>query len=340
VSRLLPAQRKDTSEMTANEKLSQVVDQLKAGHVPGPVTVRELLSWFEVKKRGSSIVPWVRETLESKGLLTQPDFDSIWIDGEISFALRTDHQPPLPDPTFRVGRLESANRKPISVVPDDTLQKAVTLMLSNDFSQLPVMTNERELKGVVSWTSVGSRLALGITCKTVRDCMEPAHEVQADLSLFAAIALIVKHDYVLVRDATRVVTGIVTTSDLSVQFQRLAEPFLLIGEIENYTRRMLRGKFTVQELAGARDPADTQRVIKGVADMTIAEYKRLVEKPDRWEKLKLSVDRTEFIRTLDRIREIRNDVMHFDPEEIHVDDLSTLRDFVRLFQTLAQIKVI
>jgi hypothetical protein len=32
--------------------------------------------------------------------------------------------------------------------------------------------------------------------------------------------------------------------------------------------------------------------------------------------------------------------MHFDPDEIHVDDLSTLRDFVRLFQTLAQIKVI
>ena len=33
-------------------------------------------------------------------------------------------------------------------------------MLSNDFSQLPVMTGPRELKGIVSWKSIGSRLAL------------------------------------------------------------------------------------------------------------------------------------------------------------------------------------
>lgn len=67
----------------------------------------------------------------------------------------------ISDPTFRIGSLPAANKRLVAVNNDAPLAKAVTLMMQNDFSQLPVMQGEREVKGVVSWKSIGSRLALG-----------------------------------------------------------------------------------------------------------------------------------------------------------------------------------
>jgi CBS domain-containing protein len=34
------------------------------------------------------------------------------------------------------------------IPPDSLVEEAVTLMLANDFSQLPVMTSERDVKGI------------------------------------------------------------------------------------------------------------------------------------------------------------------------------------------------
>lgn len=51
------------------------------------------------------------------------------------------------DPTFRIGSLDAANKNPFVVSQDDKITKAVTLMLERDFSQVPVMQGEREVKG-------------------------------------------------------------------------------------------------------------------------------------------------------------------------------------------------
>jgi hypothetical protein len=225
------------------------------------------------------------------------------------------------------------------VAPDATVQEAVTAMLSNDFSQLPVMTGEREVKGMISWTSIGTRLALGKNGTYARELMDAHHEIRADASLFQAIPIIIQHQYVLIRGVDNRITGIVTASDLSLQFQQLAEPFLLLGEIENHIRRILANKFSALELAAARDPGDTERVVTEVADLTFGEYIRLLENPEHWKKLNLSIDREIFIKQLDRAREIRNDVMHFDPDPVPPDDLKCLRDLVQFFQRLQGVGV-
>lgn len=164
--------------------------------------------------------------------------------------------------------------------------------------------------------------------------MEPHKEISADASLFAAIQTIVENQYVLIRAGDGKVSGIVTTSDLSLQFRQLAEPFLLLGEIENHIRRLIDGKFTIEEVKQARDPADADRTVESVADLAFGEYVRLLQNPNRWQKLKLAVDRALFIEQLDRIREIRNDVMHFDPDGVADEDLLALRRFVRFLQML------
>ena len=62
---------------------------------------------------------------------------------------------------------------------------------------------------------------------------------------------IANQGYVLVRGEDKVITGIVTASDFAVQFRRLAEPFLVIEEIERYLRRLVDGVFSADEITEA-----------------------------------------------------------------------------------------
>ncbi len=343
------------------ERLAEISRVLRAGESSPVVTVRSFLKWFfGTQRRGHWIVSYIRTMLEEAGLQTEPDFESAYLDAEMRFELAdkmvpgaeaitaevsekisvADHaevrvlKAAFADPTYRVSKLAAANRQPTSVRPEATLAEAATLMMANDFSQLPVMTSERDVKGVISWETIGSRLALGQRPSVAREAMEPHAEISSDASFFTAIPLIVEHQYVLVRGSDQRIMGIVTTSDLSLQFQQLTEPFLLLGEIENHIRRIISSHFAQAELAAVKDSGDDARLVEKASDLTFGEYKRLLEEPSRWNRLGLQIDRVVFTQLLDRVREIRNDVMHFDPDGIPDDDLEILRDFARFLRTL------
>lgn len=331
----------------AEEKLENIQQQLSKGVAPPHETVRSLLLWFGASRRGWRVCSDIRATLKHYRLKTSPDFEYAYIDGLISFVPdgageKGDAESgiAIADPTYRIGRLEAANKSPVTVKPDATLPEAVTLMLTQDFSQLPVMTNDRDVKGIVSWKTIGSRLALEKKCGLVRECMEPAQEIGIEDSLFSAISIIAEHDYVLVRAQDKKISGIITASDFNIQFRKLAEPFLLVGEIENGVRQILHGKFTKAELNAAKAPGDEEREIEGVADLTFGEYIRLVESEKRWKKLKLAIHRVEFVKRLDCVREIRNDVMHFDPDGLEDTDLEKLREFAQFLKRLRDVGVV
>ena len=247
--------------------------------------------------------------------------------------------PAYADPINRISRLPASTCKPLSVSPETKLEEAITHMLTNDFSQLPVMTNERDVKGMITWASIGSRLAMGKNCSVAREVMEQHHEIRSDASLISAIGFIAEHQYVLVRGLDQKITGIVTASDLSLQFQQLVEPFLLLGEIENHLRQVISQRFTPTELKSAKDPTDAKREVTSVADLTYGEYKRLLENPERWDKLNITVDRKTCMEKFESVRRIRNDVMHFDPDGIPENDLMTLREFARFLQRVQLINV-
>jgi CBS domain-containing protein len=238
------------------------------------------------------------------------------------------------DPAYRISKLKGATNKPVFVAPTAELVEAVTVMLSNDFSQLPVMSGERDVKGVISWQSLGTRLALGKPGTLVKDLMDAPQEIRADLSIFQAIPIIADHQYVLVRGSDNRITGILTSSDLNIQFQQLAEPFLQLGEIENQIRHILGQKFSADELSQACDPGDAGRQVRSISDLSFGEYIRLVENPARWARVGLPIDRKTFCSKLEIVRLIRNDVMHFDPDGIPPSDLEHLRELARFLQRL------
>ena len=349
--------------MTIPARLSEIAEELNEGKSPSQETVRTFIGWFSAQRRGYWVVREIRSALKSLNIQTKPDFESVFIDAQISFTPDDTQKDPGPaatdstsgidtgidlggkmpisgdanDPTYRIGKLESANRKPVSVAPDWPTTKAITLMLVHDYSQLPVMTTDRDVKGMITWKTIGSRLALGKGTTRVRECMEGAHVVSASNSLFSVISQIVKFESVLVRAEDRRITGIVTTSDLSVQFRQLSEPFLLLGEIENHIRTLIEGYFDAAELSGAGDGSGTTRSIDSVADMTFGGYIRLLQIQENWKKIDLDVDRVVFTEELDRIRKIRNGVVHFDSDGISEEDQETLRRFVQFLQRLQSI---
>lgn len=262
-----------------NRHFAEIAQTLREDRATEPISVRELIGWFNVARRGVNVNWNVRRTLDQNGLTTMPDFEGSHIDGTVQFALAGApvHEaqpigavapqvadPPLHqevqvavqfvggagvEPAYRVSRLLDPKLRLVTLGPDATLEEAATLMLRHDFSQLPVMTNERDVRGVISWDSLGPAMTLGHPApRFVRECMRPQIEVRTTDSIFQVINRIIESSYVLVRDERRVVVGILTTSDLSQQFQDLAEPFLLIGEIENHIRALIDGRFTQQEL--------------------------------------------------------------------------------------------
>lgn len=346
------------------QPLADIATQVQEGQTP-LIAVRTLLSWFYgSQRRGRWIVSIIREALDELNLKTDPDFDWVHLDAFVSIIPKTgisaevestvtlDTQctaevevaerlsQPYRDPTFRIGRLDLANRAPRSVAPTTTVDEAVTVMLQNDFSQLPVMRSERDVKGLFSWKSLGEKKHFGTNIQTVSEAMDECQMVTVDSSLFDVLPLIRQNDCVLIKDGAQKICGIITAFDISATFGQLGEPFLLLDEIENHIRWLISGVFTRPEVAAVRDPASTGRVVENISDLTLGEYLRLLENPERWQRIQLQIDRATFIEELRQVAKIRNEVMHFDPEGLEDKDLTKLREFAIFLRKIQRLRTI
>ncbi len=353
--------------MNPIQRLSEISRQISDGKTPEPVTTREFLSWFGTKRRGSWKIQVIREHLAAAQLRTDPDFVSQWIDNPIEFRRTTVSSIAESgiveisgegtirvessgtgfvlganeveivvelDPAHAISRLKCANTSPLKVAPNAKLSDAYTEMLLNDYSQLPVMSGDRDVKGVISWQSIGARMAKGVSGDEVRHFMDSPQEIPASSSIFQAVPIVAQHHYVLVRAKDNKISGIITSADLSLQFKQLAEPFLVLSDIENNIRRLIRGKFTLDELRAVSVSADADRQIQRVDDLTFGDYVYLLGKPENWARLNVNISREKFCRELDAVREIRNDIMHFEPEPLDHVDLELLGKFSKFLSGL------
>ena len=227
--------------------------------------------------------------------------------------------------------LPSAKRMPLAVSREDSLRHAETLMLLNDYSQLPVMTGERTVHGLISWKSIGKAHVIGRAGPNVADCMEPEVRVlPADMPLLKAVDEIIRHEIALVQDHSRKIIGIVTTTDLSVQLRDLTNAFLLVGNIERELRRLIGCRFDVEVLRSLV-PAETGRVVNGVDDLSFGEYLRLLQAPENWSRLELKVEADVVLQRLEEVRRIRNAVMHFrseSPADLDLEGLHLTETFL------------
>lgn len=304
-----------------------------------------------VARRGWKVVEQVNNMLDNYDVLCEPEFGSAWFYGQIEIRPK----PKVPagkqeidteetDPTPRLSLLKAANLNKvkeagegkglISVTRDTQLNEAITLLILNDFSQLPILSGQRDVEGIISWKSIGRAIGLGKTCLTVSDCKDDVVILNYDEPLFNAVKFVLEKDFVLVRQKDKTISGIVTVTDIGEQFISMAEPFLIIEQIENHIRKLLDQKFNADELNFSASYEEKPKAVTSLSDLNFGQYVRILEDPKKFEKLKINIDRVLMVKQLDEVRKIRNDVMHFDPDGITIQNLELLRQTVLFLHTL------
>ncbi len=220
----------------------------------------------------------------------------------------------------------------MSVKREASLSEARTKMMLHDYSQLAVWNGRGSDVMAVTWESI----AKAQLCRqelTLSDAIVSARVVGLDDDLIPLIGTIANEGFVVVRRKDRELSGIITSADLSVEFETLAGPFFLLGEIERRLRRVIEGVFTPEEIREMRDVADRGRC---------GQSRRSELRGDCPSPRGSSTLRADWLacrpdarhRTVHRIREIRNDLMHFSPDPPDEDDRRLMRNFLMMFRTL------
>ena len=172
---------------------------------------------------------------------------------------------------------------------------------------------------------------LGKECNKVRDCKEEALIFSLNEPLFKVVKTILEKDAVLIRDKDKTICGIVTATDVGEHFISLSEPFLLLEQIENLIRKILADKFTKEDISHL---LELEKELNDLSELTFGQYIRIIENPTNFQKLKIKIDRAIFIEMLKKTCDLRNEVMHFNPDPIQDEEIEQLR------QTLTFLTVI
>lgn len=303
---------------------------------PRRLTVRQLMALWGAGRRSATTNDRILRTLTLHGLRTDPDFMTTGMAEEVAI-VRLGPEGPSKVASNRperltIGALPSATAGIVSITPQDSLEKALSLMVLNDFSQLAIPRRHGS-PGAVSWESI-ARARLRTPDAQLRDCILEAAVVPYNKALLDVVPDIVRAGFVLVRAIDNSISGIVTTADLSEQFASATRPFLILSEIEVALRHAVDRAFTAEELRGQLDPNDLDRDVRGAHSLTLGEVGRLLSPEEVWRRLGWWVDRSLFLREFDAIRLVRNEVMHFSPDPLDPADIARLETFHNLMTAL------
>lgn len=329
------------------------------------LTVRDLLRWWNASSRGARISARVEADLANHGLESWPDFRKVAMDTSIELRALSDPEQAedLDDVSvlgfenadessdgprvlvrsadlgeddgdadlgITVGNLPAALSGLISVSPDAGFERAITLMLMNDFSQLAVL-NGRQLRGAITWRSIAqARNADANT--SFSEAIVDAVSVDYDAELAKCLQLLENEDFFFVRDQSKQISGIVTAADVVKLYGQLATPFLLIGDLDRALRRVMSRKFTIEQIRRVADP-EGARDIQTYDDLTFGDYQQVLGSPELWTSLGWALDRRAVATRLDELREFRNDVMHFNPDPVSPTMVSNLRHFIAVVRS-------
>ncbi len=334
--------------MTGQEYLQDIKDNLEAGRNQNRMG-ENLLGAFGYVRRRATAIDEINAMLKKLGLAVDPPInadmplrvprirfslvepgDGVTMpeavhdqgtpepDGsESSFQDEEDIDINVPVLTFKVSELESADTSVAYVSPNASIHKAYTMMLLHDFSQLAVANQEKpyekDIEGIVSFKSMAKALMNGDPT-TVHDCLDSDFaSVQIDDDLKSVVSQLSENDVVLVIGRDNRLQGIVTAWDLAEEFAELVDPFTRIGEIEERLRTLVRkrlGKDRIAEFLKGHGPPGNDPA-QEISDMTMGELQSVLGHREHWQALELVFDRKDFIKALDRVREYRNELMHF-----------------------------
>ncbi|MFF6637713.1 CBS domain-containing protein [Streptomyces althioticus] len=342
-----------TTVRARHQRLKNAREQAEAGN-PESLTVSDLLGWWGVQRRGSLITQQIRAELDNHSLLTSPAFDKVPIDATVHLVVPPSNDVPTidesdavasvvdtagsederPEVGLPVGSLHSALAGVDSLPPSATFEQAITMMAINDYSQIPILEGPRKLRGAVTWKSIAKTRHVSPEAK-LSDAVVDASVVSYSLDLIDILPLLEESEFVLVKDETNKIAGIVTASDVAGAYGSMATPFFLVGELDQRLRQVIADSFEMKQVIEWCD-ADNSRGITCFDDLSFGDYLWVLRNPKAWELLGWPLDRKIFTDRLDEIREIRNDLMHFNPDPLPDDAVQKIRYAINLVRECAE----
>lgn len=340
------------SPLPRHEFLKQAREAAERGQ-PETIILRDLVRHWGARTRGSRISRRIEADLDNHGLTTDPHFLSVTLDDEVGLAAVQPEPVEVPDdatssdsvtvtitagePVQRreigmtLGNLTASWRTLVSVKPTATYEEAMTKMLVNDFSQLPVLKSKHTLEGAVTWQSI-ARARLKDSNAPFSAAIVPARKLPYSQDLDTVLPVLQTEDFVVVTNSHNEITGIVTTADVVGLYRERTLPFLLIGELDQELRQIM----TTIDLGVLRalcaKPGCPE--LESHDDMTMGDYERVLENPECWDALGWRLDRQTFVNRIAELRKLRNDITHFNPDgapEDAVDKLKHMLDVIRTF---------
>jgi predicted transcriptional regulator len=306
--------------------LLSLVEEIKKDKKAREITPRELFNGLSCYRRTPGNCNYVDQFLNKHNLEVEPGYNDVWIDSTIKIRHKPLAKTKSPkDPIKKVQILKAASQLPKFIDNSANIEEAITTMQLYNYSQLPVTNNGlRGLCGYISWETIGIAIFNGIKSKIVKDYKSDDIEIlNLQTPLLKAIRTIYEHDFAVVIKEDQSLCGIITTTDISSQFLSITEPFVLLEEIENQIRNLFDEHFLLEEIKTVC--LDSNKKIETIDDMTFGEYIKIMEIPENWDKLEIESDRRLFIQRLDEIRQIRNDIMHFEPAGITEEQYQKLQ---------------
>ncbi len=290
---------------------------------PVEMPVRELIARWDATADGMTPYQRIDADLANHGLTTSPSYRKVSMDTVVRLvtpaqdaeatgraSADADGESEL-DVGLTVGNLPSALSGVVSVPNTASFDEAITVMMLNGYSQLAVLSGAHTLRGAVTWQSIAYARHANPNA-SFADAIIPVREARYDQDLVEVLSDLETWDFVFVRDEKNAVAGIVTTADVVGKYRELSTPFILIGELDQVLRRLISRTFSLEEVTSLCD-ADGSRSVKSFDDLEMGDYQRVLENRDRWAKLGWPLDRATFIKRLDELRMIRNNVMVIGP---------------------------
>jgi predicted transcriptional regulator len=308
-------------------------------------TPKKILDLFGSKRRGARVIGKVKQLFNKYDLMSTPDFSTAYCYGKMTIEARPKVGVPeetnLDDLIPKLGIMAAANigalkkhkHGLLSVRKNTPFMEAVTLMIKYDISQLPVLSG-KDAVGIIDWKSIGVAIVLGKNCKIVSDCMKPVEVLSVNTSLFEAVERVLKKGTILVKQQDNTITGLVTTKNITEQFIDMSRPFLLLEQIENHVRKLLVNKLEESDITKVLDAEKLTKEFTDLTSLSFGNYVRIIENQDNYTKLKIKLKKSVLVNMLKKTNKLRNDIMHFNPEEMDPEDLEHLEETLRILKVL------
>lgn len=237
---------------------------------------------------------------------------------------------------YPVKHLIEGRAMPITIQRDDAIAKAWSLMVKNDFSQLPVVSADNHPLGMVTAERIlraVNNFRAELSELRARDVMieiSKADLFDPEEDLFALLKQLKLTSAVLIVDKQNTLIGVVTSYDATEYFQNRAESLMRVEDIEVMVRDFVLSAYTLAD--GNRDEEKLTQAIQEVTpkktfdQLSLHQYISMLTSEQKWTFYEpiFRMSRDSLFGLLNDVRITRNELAHF-RKEISIDQTDQLR---------------